>query len=127
MSMKSYSYDFLSTVCSVGMDKTYFDELPGDVSRMSTFGDFLPKEELLSPKDHGCDGPGQVSCYNVDTGICNFTEEWCNYMGMGLRIPKKMPGTGLVDYHTCEKSTMQDVAGFIISDIGTQEIMRAIA
>jgi len=141
MAMISYSYDFMSIVCTEGMDKTYFKELPGDASRKDSFGGFMLKEELLSPKDYGCNGSGQDPCYNIDTGICNFTEEWCHKGSGSSRVSKKMPtgvlweptgppgpgGGGAIDYYTCEKSEMQKGLGFVFSDIGTQELMRHFA
>ena len=128
MAMISYSYDFLSIVCTMGMDKTNFKELPGEASRKDSFGGFMSKEKLLSPKDYGCNGSGQDPCYNIDTGICNFTEGWCTEMGKGLRVSKKLPqgpgGSSAIDYYTCENSEMQEILGVVAGDTASHEFIR---
>ena len=91
------------------------DELPGKKVRdndPSQCVDLLT-EPWIHPYIYG------VS-YNDDTGICNYTKEYCNEMEKGALLQKNYNGVEGTDtgYKTCETSEGQSNFGAVFGTTG---------
>ena len=97
--LESPSKYLIEKYCTIGMDK---DKLPGKKYKEDHPGSCEEFDETwVHPIDDGV-------TYNDDTGLCNYTDDFCRTMGYGDKIEKSMQGTGLISYFDCEESESQE-------------------
>ena len=86
------------------------------------------KEDIIKPKEHGCGGEGQTPCFNIDTGLCNYNEEYCAYMGFNETEEGNMlcdgEGCEASTYTKCKLSEGQDISSYVIPEIVVKEWAR---
>ena len=71
-------------------------------------------EEWIHPKDHGV-------TYNNDTGLCNYTDDYCTRMGLGAKEEKSFQGEGERSYYDCEESDSQENWSLIFGEYLTKK------
>ena len=110
--LESPSKYLIEKYCTEGMDK---DKLPGKVYMDSHPGSCKTfDEEWIHPKDHGV-------TYNNDTGLCNYTDDYCTRMGLGAKEEKSFQGEGERSYYDCEESDSQENWSLIFGEYLTKK------
>ena len=46
--------------------------------------------------------------YNDDNGLCDYTDRYCDRMGLGARVEKNYYGLGDTSYYDCVESDTQE-------------------
>lgn len=109
--LESPSKYLIEKYCTEGMDK---DKLPGKVYMAANPGTCNTfDEEWIHPKDHGV-------TYNNDTGLCNYTDDYCTSMGFGAKEEKSFRGVGERSYFDCEESDSQENWSLIFGEYLTK-------
>ena len=79
------------------------------------------KEDIIKPKDY------KVT-YNIDTGVCNYNEEYCEYMGYSETeegdILCEEGGCENSKYTKCKLSEGQEISSFVVPEIVVHEWAR---
>ena len=117
----SYSKYIIESLCTEGIDQEeleVFNKARSDTGVCKINPLMNKKDTKIHPKEYGV-------TYNDDTGLCNFTIDWCREMGMGEIITKSYPGLGPTTYKTCETSAFDEGLSFI-SETGAEEFERHI-
>jgi hypothetical protein len=108
--MISISYKTIKTLCEEGLE---LDKLKGK-DRGDILTAIFDKEAVIKPSTFGTE-------YDIETGLCKFTDSWCTHMGMAELNDETYPGG---TYKTCELSTMEKVFEFLIPELFVKEIVR---
>ena len=117
--LKDYSAPYIQKFCTEGMNP---DKLPGKEMRASHGFGFLkdPAEQV-----HPC---RFNSGYDKDTGLCNFSELWCNHMGFSDITNEQMPSTASAseknNFTNCEIGTGEEIAELLLPELAVQGLVR---
>ena len=111
----SNSFNIINKMCTVGMDP---DKLPGkDMRKDSIFPLLSEPENVIAPSDYNV-------TYNINTGLCNFSQEWCSFMGMDNIKTEYFPGDEPNSFDNCDEASYQKVIGFLLPHLAIEEIAR---